>query len=186
MSYLAELNAVKNQKPDCIFHAGYYDDGAIIYAQALDQGLDGIPWIATDGVYDMPLDRYPVAARFMEKAVIGTVPVPDMQSEIYKKFADRYATLYGFTPTIYCDTTYDSVTLAAAAIKQAGVYQGTAIRDALENLAKDYHGASGVITFGQSGERQEGIYGLWEVEYSGSQYSFNITGQPVTFKITGL
>jgi branched-chain amino acid transport system substrate-binding protein len=186
LSYLAELNAIKDKNPDCIFHAGYYDDGAIIYSQALDQGLDGIPWISTDGVYDMPLDKFPVAARFMEKAVTGTVPVPDLQSEKYKKFADRYLALYGFAPTIYCDTTYDSVTLGAAAIKEASTYQGAAIREALSNLAKDFRGASGMITFGQSGDRQEGIYALWKVNYDGSQYGFSITGQPITFKISGL
>ena len=62
LSYLSELNAIKDKNPDCILHAGYYDDGAVIYEQALKAGMDNIPWIAVDGVYDMPLDRYIDAA----------------------------------------------------------------------------------------------------------------------------
>jgi branched-chain amino acid transport system substrate-binding protein len=180
-SYLTELNSIKDKKPDCVFHAGYYDDGAVIYAQAARLGLDIIPWIAVDGVYDMPLDKYTDAARFMEKAVTGTVPVPDMRSAVYSTFAERYKALYGFRPTIYCETVYDGVSLIADAGRQAGVYQGAAIRDALALKGRDYHGISGVITFNSSGERLAGIYGIWRVKMEGTQYQFEITGQPVNF-----
>jgi branched-chain amino acid transport system substrate-binding protein len=180
-SYLAELNIIKDKKPDCILHAGYYDDGAVIYEQALEAGMDNIPWIAVDGVYDMPLDKYTDAARFMEKAVTGTVPVPDSKSVIYTEFADRYRALYGFEPTIYCDAAYDGVNLIAAAIRSVRVYHGAEIKDALLKVGSGYHGASGVITFNSSGERQAGIYGIWKVAIEGTQYQFEITGQPVTF-----
>jgi len=186
LSYLAELNAIKDKNPDCILHAGYYDDGAVIYEQALKMGVDSIPWIAVDGVYDMPLDRYTDAARFMEKAVTGTVPVPDRKSQTYIDFADRYRALYGFDPTIFCDTVFDSVSLLAAALREAGVYQGSAIRDAFLLAGTGYHGASGVITFSSSGERQAGIYGIWKVEMEGTQYKFKITGQPVNFTRSGM
>ena len=186
LSYLAELNAIKDKNPDCILHAGYYDDGAVIYEQALKAGMDTISWIAVDGVYDMPLDRYIDAARFMEKAVTGTVPVPDRKSQVYMDFADRYRALYGFDPTIFCDTVFDSVSLIAAAIREAGVYQGSAIRDAFLLAGTGYHGASGVITFSSSGERQAGIYGIWKVEMEGTQYKFKVTGQPVNFTRSGM
>ena len=185
-SYLTELNVVKDKNPDCVLHVGHYDDGAVIYEQALKRGMDNIPWIAVDGVYDMPLDKYTEAAKFMEKVATGTVPLPDTESDSYKKFADRYKALYGFTPTVYCDTTYDSVNLVAAALKKAGVYQGSAIRDALNTVGRDYQGTSGTITFVGSGERQAGIYGLWKVEMQGTQYRFKIIGQPVHFMRAGL
>jgi ABC-type branched-subunit amino acid transport system substrate-binding protein len=186
LSYLSELNAIKDKNPDCILHAGYYDDGAVIYEQALKAGMDNIPWIAVDGVYDMPLDRYIDAARFMEKAVTGTVPVPDRKSQTYLDFADRYRALHGFDPTIFCDTVFDSVNIIAAAIRKAGVYQGSDIRDAFLAVGNGYHGASGVITFSESGERQAGIYGIWKVEMEGTQYRFKVTGQPVNFTRSGM
>lgn len=185
LSYLTELNTVKDKKPDCILHAGYYDDGAVVYAQALKSGLDVIPWIAVDGVYDMPLDKYIDAAKFMERAVTGTVPMPDRKSTIYSGFAERYKALYGFNPTIFCDTTFDGVNLIAAATRQAHVYRGSSIRDALLTIGTNYRGASGIITFNSSGERQAGIYGIWKVQMKDTQYQFEITGQPVNFMRAG-
>lgn len=181
LSYLAELRAIQDKNPDCVFHAGYYDDGAMIYAQALTLGMDNIPWIAVDGVYDMPLDKYADAAKFMEKAVTGTVSSPDVQYEAYTRFAERYKALYGFSPTIYCDTTYDGITLIADAIRRVPTYQGAAIRDALSSIGSNYHGISGMITFNPSGERLAGIYAIWTVELEGTQYQFKITGQPIKF-----
>jgi branched-chain amino acid transport system substrate-binding protein len=181
LSYLSELNSLKDKQPDCILHVGLYSDGAVVYEQALKSGLDNIAWIAVDGSYAMPLDKYLEAAKFMEKAVTGTVPRPDVQSTAYKSFALNYQKAYGFDPSVYCDTTYDGVNLIAAALQRANAYNGSAIRDALSVVGKDYAGASGSITFDQTGERNAGIYGIWKVEMQGTQYQYVITGPPVSF-----
>jgi ABC-type branched-subunit amino acid transport system substrate-binding protein len=181
MSYRAELNSIKDKNPDCVLHAGYYDDGAVVFEQALALGMDNIPWVAVDGVYDMPLDKYPDAAKFMEKAVTGTVPLPDLQSQAYQTFASRYKVLYGYEPTIYCDTAYDGLSLVGAAMRRSKVYSGAAFRDAMAAVGSNYEGASGTITFGGSGERMAGIYGVWKVESKSGQDSFVISGQPVNF-----
>ncbi len=181
LSYLSELNSLKDKQPDCILHVGLYSDGAVVYEQALKSGLDNIAWIAVDGSYAMPLDKYLEAAKFMEKAVTGTVPRPDIQSTVYKSFALNYQKSYGFDPSVYCDTTYDGINLIAAALQKANAYNGSAIRDALSVVGKDYAGASGSITFDQTGERNAGIYGIWKVEMPGTQYQYVITGPPVSF-----
>ena len=181
LSYHAELNDLKDKQPDCVLQAGYYGDSAVIYEQARHSGLDSIPWVTSDGVYDMPLDQYLEAAKFMEKAVTGTVPIPDLQSDVYKSYAAAYRQAYGLAPTIFCDTSYDGVKLIAAALKKANVYDGAALRDALAIVGKDYHGASGTITFDQSGERIAGNYGIWKVKTVGTQYQFVMTGQSVSF-----
>ena len=181
LSYLSELNSIKDQQPECILHAGLYSDGAVIYEQALKAGMDNIPWIAVDGSYGMPLDKYLDAAKFMEKAVTGTAPVPDSKSNIYKSFAMGYEKAYGVVPTVYCDTTYDGVYLIAAAMKKANSYNGNAIREALAVVGMGYPGVSGYITFDQSGERIAGLYGIWQVKMQGTQYEYVITGQSVNF-----
>ncbi len=181
LSYLSELNSIKEQQPECILHAGLYSDGAVVYEQALKSGMDNIPWIAVDGSYGMPLDKYLDAAKFMEKAVTGTAPVPDRNSNIYKDFANGYEKAYGFAPTVYCDTTYDGVYLIAAAIKKANSYSGNMIRDALAVVGMGFPGVSGYITFDRSGERIAGLYGIWKVKLQGTQYEYVITGQSVNF-----
>lgn len=181
LSYSSELNSIKDQQPECILHAGLYSDGAVVYEQALKSGMDNIPWIAVDGSYGMPLDKYLDAAKFMEKAVTGTAPVPDTNSNIYKSFAFGYEKAYGIAPSVYCDTTYDGVYLIAAAMKKANSYNGNAIREALAMVGTGYPGVSGFITFDRSGERIAGLYGIWKVEMQGTQYQYVITGQSVNF-----
>jgi branched-chain amino acid transport system substrate-binding protein len=181
LSYFAELNALKNSNPDCVLQAGSYSDSAVIYQQALQLGLDNIPWVSSDGVYEMPLDQNLQAAKFMQKAVTGTVPVPDLQSAAYKNFASAYKDAYGFTPTIFCDTSFDGVNLIAAALKKANSYNGSAIRDGLAAVGVDFPGTSGTITFDQSGERIAGNYGIWKVQMVGTQYQFVMTGETVSF-----
>lgn len=181
LSYFSELNAIKDEKPDCVLHVGSYEDSAVVYRQAGELGMDNIKWIAVDGVYDMPLDKYIEAAKFMEKAVTGTVPLPDLQSDVYKNFSSDYKSAYNFAPTVYCDTTYDGMNLIALAVKQANSYYGAGIRDALLTVGKDYHGASGTITFDQLGARMAGNYGVWKVAMEGTQYQFVMTGESVSF-----
>jgi len=181
LSYLSELNTIKEAGPDCVLHVGLYTDGAVVYAQALKEGMDNIPWIAVDGSYDMPLEKYLDAARFMEKAVTGTVPVPDEQSPVYKAFAYNYKNTYQFDPTVYCDTVYDGINMIAISLKKANTYNGGAIRDALLAVGNNYHGASGSITFDRSGGRVAGSYGIWKVDMQGTQYQFVRTGAAVSF-----
>jgi len=181
LSYRSELNAIKNENPDCVLCAGYYDDTAEVYKQAAELGLDNIKWIATDGSYDMPLDKYLATAKFMEKAVTGTVPMSDTQSEVYQNFSKNYQVMYNTAPTVYCDTSYDGLNLIARAIQLANTYDGGSIRDALMKAGTDFHGASGAITFDDRGSRMAGTYAVWKVEMQGTQYRFALTGQVITF-----
>jgi branched-chain amino acid transport system substrate-binding protein len=153
----------------------------VVYAQALKESMENIPWIAVDGSYDMPLEKYLEAAKFMEKAVTGTVPVPDEQSTVYKAFAYNYNNAYQIAPTVYCDTTYDAVNMIAAALQKANKYNGGAVRDALLAVGNNYPGASGFIKFDQSGERVAGSYGMWKVVMQGTQYEFVMFGATVSF-----
>ena len=181
LSYMTELNSIKDKQPDCVLHVGYYDDGAVIYRQAGELGMGDIPWMAVDGVYDMPLDRYIESAKFMEKAVTGTVPVSDFQSEVYKRFQTNYKISYQTEPTIYCDAAYDGIKLIALALKKANTYYGPSLRDAIAEVGKDFQGASGTITFDQTGSRIGGNYGTWKVQMEGTQYKFVLTGESVSF-----
>jgi ABC-type branched-subunit amino acid transport system substrate-binding protein len=159
LSYLSELNTIKEAGPDCVLHVGLYADGAVVYAQALKESMENIPWIA----------------------VTGTVPVPDEQSTVYKAFAYNYNNAYQIAPTVYCDTTYDAVNMIAAALQKANKYNGGAVRDALLAVGNNYPGASGFIKFDQSGERVAGSYGMWKVVMQGTQYEFVMFGATVSF-----
>lgn len=176
LDYLTELGIIKDKKSDVVLHVGYHDDGNIVYKQALVLGLDAIPWVVAEGVHGMPLDKFPEAAKFMNKAVTGTTVAVPEDLPAFMKFRDAYTAEYKISPTVYTDTTYDAVKLVALAIKEAGVYDGAKIRDALWKVGKKYSGASGAITFDDKGDRVAASYGIWKVELVAGKYQFKTVG----------
>ncbi len=158
--YVTELQQIKDANPDVVFACTYGDDGIIVFKQALDLGLDEIPWLGCDGNYGSLLFEDPKSAEFMEKAfVAGTRTVGT--GELYEHFTAAYEDKYGEAPEIYCDTTYDAVWAAAKAIEKAGVYDGEAIRVALTGL--ELEGVSGPIAFDEWGDRTAGAFEIWQV-----------------------
>jgi len=162
LDYLTELGTIKDAKPDCVLHVGYHDDGAVVFRQALELGLDKIQWVSAEGVYGIDFTISEAADEFMTKAVIGTALTS--VGPAYDEFCKRYKAEYGVEPGVYCDTVYDAVMMVAKAIKKAGVYDGIKIRDALREIGKNYEGVSGTITFNEKGDRISGIYQIWKVE----------------------
>lgn len=160
--YLTQLQQIKDSKPDVVFTSTYADDGIIVFKQALDLGLDEVPWLGCDGNYGSGLFKEPKSAQFMEKAFLaGTRSAGGLTKE-YDTFAKAYEDKFGEPPEVYCDTTYDAVWVVAEAIKKAGIYDGKAIRDAMETIQLD--GASGPISFNETCDRASGTFELWEVE----------------------
>jgi len=162
--YGEELAQLDSENPDVIFAVSYVEDGIRLFSQALSIGLDRIPWLACDGNYGDVMFANKECAEFMEKAVIaGTRFAGPLAGTAYDHFAAGYKADFGKDPSVYCDTSYDAVKMLAAAIEKAGVYDGTAVRDALLELGKGYEGASGKITFDEKGDRTTGIFEIWKV-----------------------
>ena len=158
--YRTELEQIKGSNPDAVLIVSYCDDGIIVFKQALEMGLDEVAWLGCDGNYGSGLFKEPKSAEFMEKAIAcGTRTVGF--GSVYEQFVSKYTEKFGEAPEIYCDTTYDAVWAAAKAIKKAGTYDGTAIRDAMAKLS--FEGASGPISFDEVGDRASGSFELWKV-----------------------
>jgi ABC-type branched-subunit amino acid transport system substrate-binding protein len=160
--YLTQLQQIKDSKPDVVFASTYADDGIIVFKQALDLGLDEVPWLGCDGNYGSGLFKEPKSAQFMEKAFLAGTRSAGGLTAAYDRFAKAYKDKFGEPPEVYCDTTYDAVWVVAEAIKKAGTYDGKAIRDAMETIQLD--GASGPISFNETCDRASGTFELWEVK----------------------
>jgi branched-chain amino acid transport system substrate-binding protein len=158
--YRTELQQIKDSDPDVVFACTYCDDGIIVFKQALDLGLDDIAWLGCDGNYGSGLFAEPGSAEFMEKAFVAGTRTVGAGSK-YDEFSAAYELAYGEAPQVYCDTMYDAVWAAANAINAAGVYDGEAIRVALTGL--EFEGATGPISFNESGDRTSGLFELWKV-----------------------
>ena len=167
--YLTELGQIKGWGPDVVLLVSYCDDGIIVLKQASELGMgieNGVVWLGCDGNYGSGLFKDPACAEFMVNSLAAGTrsvgPSPEEYSP-YKHFIDAYTDKYGEAPEIYCDHMYDCVKLIAAAIEKAGVYDNVAIRDALSEVGHDYQGATGVLTWDESGNRVSGTFEVWKV-----------------------
>lgn len=172
LDYRTELGTIKDKKPDCILHIGGSYDSAVMYTQALGMGLDTIQWVAGQDIHSESMFETPEAAEFMKRAVIGVQFIPPEGSLAYNEFTANYKKAFNTDPGPYCDSIYDAVSLVALAIEEAGVYEGAEVRDALCRVGRDYPGASGPITFDETGDRYWAPYEEWELEYEDGIHKF--------------
>ena len=171
LDYLTELQSLKDKNLDAILHVGYHDDGQIVYKQALQLGLDNIPWFAVEGVYAEAMFEMAEAAEFMEKAVTGTRLTAPEGLTANEDFNAAYLIEFGTAVGVYCDTVYDATKMALLAIEKVG-YDGTKIKVAIREVGTNYAGASGTITFDELGDRTSGDLEGWKVVKEAGEYKF--------------
>ncbi len=172
MDFRTELSQIKDSGADCVIYVGWYEDGQVMFRQALEMGLDNIQWIAAEGVYGEPMFDVAEAAEFMSKAVIGTRPIAPTGLITYELFVESFKKEYGEAPTMYQDTAYDATMLAALAIAYAGEYDGAKIKNALEYVSQYYIGATGHKMFDKNGDQITQFYEIWKVEKVDGEYKF--------------
>jgi ABC-type branched-subunit amino acid transport system substrate-binding protein len=172
LDYLTELQTIKDKGPDCVIHVGYGDDADVVYKQALQLGLTGAKWIASEGVYADKTLSVPEAAQFMASSVIGTRPTAPEGLAANATFTAAFKAAWNSDPGSYSDTAYDAANLAMAAMKVVGSSDTTKIAAEVLTLAKSYAGASGSITLASNGDRVSGDYEVWNVVKTGSTYAY--------------
>lgn len=90
----------------------------------------------------------------------------------FDEFAAAYEARFGMPPGVYADTVYDATKLMALAIEQAGYEDATAISAALIDIAQNYPGVSGMITFDENGDRVSADFEVWKVVEEDGIYSY--------------
>ncbi|MBO6933759.1 MAG: ABC transporter substrate-binding protein [Deltaproteobacteria bacterium] len=193
-NYDTEVQAVATANPDCIALVAFPDDGGEILRAWNSLGSPpDVTWIGSDGLKD---PGFPTAAgdpSFVE-GVIGTAPIVEPDTRSANAFAASYEVTYGERPGIFGGNQYDAMILLALAIQKAGTTDGTAVRDALYQVANrdageptmisgqiaqalgaleepegdiDYEGASGSVDLDPSGDVTSD-YEIWS--YTGGMF----------------
>jgi len=89
------------------------------------------------------------------EAVLGTINtqmyVPEGKTEDDKAFIKAFQAKYNVTPNYYAALAYDSLMVAADAIKRAGSLDPVKIREELAKT-KDFQGIGGELTFDPTGD----------------------------------
>jgi branched-chain amino acid transport system substrate-binding protein len=176
LDFTTELQMVKDLKPDGVLYVGYYEDGKIMFRQALEMGLDNILWVCAEGVYGDPMFEDPAAAEFMARACIGTRPSAPVGLESYEIFKSKFRAKFGEDPSMYADTAYDATMMAILAIAKAGDYNGTKIREALKDISQTFMGATGYKVFDENGDQLYQVYEIWDVVKVDGKYEFEAIG----------
>jgi branched-chain amino acid transport system substrate-binding protein len=183
-SYRGELARAAEGEPEALVMIAYPGDGIPMIRQALEEGFfEG--FVFTDG---MKAAEVAAAAGDALDGAFGTVPAGDPEAEAAQLFRDMYEERYGeLPPQPFIDTAYDAAMMMALAIEKADSTEGTAIRDALHEVANppgetilpgefakakellaagqeiDYEGAAGSQNFDEAGD-VPGTYSHWAIE----------------------
>lgn len=147
VDFRAQLTQIKGENPDVLLIPCYYEDVALIAAQAKEIGitaklLGGDGW---DGVLDK-LDASnvdAVAGCYFCSQYSAESDDPDLQA-----FLEEYRETYDSEPSMFSVLGYDAMNMMAAAIDKAGSTDPDAIIEALKSI--EYKGLTGTTTFDSS------------------------------------
>ncbi|MBD2256564.1 ABC transporter substrate-binding protein [Pseudanabaena sp. FACHB-2040] len=184
-SYRGELQQLARGGAEALVLIGYPENGITILKQSLEENFFD-RFVFTDGM-KAPEVISAIGADFLNGSV-GTAPQALTESDAYQSFVKSYEAQYGeIPPKPYIDTAYDAVMLIALAMEKAGTTDGTAVRDALREVANapgtevrpgewakaveaikngetvDYVGASGSLDFDDNGD-VPGTFAEWAIE----------------------
>jgi branched-chain amino acid transport system substrate-binding protein len=157
--FTATLTSVKNAHPDVTYFTGYYPEGGLVAKQFKDLGVSG-KFMAGDANNDPTFIKEAGAAS--EGDLITSTPLPQDLTTA-RSFIGRYKKRFNVDPGPYSAFEYDCVNIAIAAIKRAGTTDRQAVIKAIA-ATKDFHGASGTISFDRKGDRTTIIYTMYVIK----------------------
>ncbi|MGF1521386.1 MAG: ABC transporter substrate-binding protein [Leptolyngbyaceae cyanobacterium] len=168
-SYRGELQQLAGTDAEALLLIGYPENGITILKQSLEEGFFD-RFVFTDGM-KAPEVIDAIGADILEGA-FGTAAQAATESDAYAIFTDAYEAAYGeVPPKPYIDTSYDAMMILALALEKAGDTDGTAVRDAMREVAN----APGVeIKPGEWAKAVEAIANGEDIDYVGASGSIDL------------
>jgi len=148
--FTAQLQTIKNKKPDVIFAPGEIGESAILIKQARQLKIN-VPFLGGD-TWEAP-EFIQIGGKDVEGIAFSThytaeAPVTEMSP----KFVDAFKAEYqGQEANAFAALGFDTYILALDAVTKAGKYEAKAIQEVLAKT-KDFKGATGNITFDANGD----------------------------------
>jgi branched-chain amino acid transport system substrate-binding protein len=149
--------------PDIIWLFAYAPEAGQIVKQLREQ-KSSIPVIGSD---NLSAGEFTNVGPENVEGVKFVLPV-EGEGKAYDEFRERFKNKYGESPSINSIKSYDTVKLAAEAIKKAGYDAGKISRYLKEE--QDFTGASGRITFDEHGDINNPAYQV--MIYRNGKYQF--------------
>lgn len=146
--FTAILTKFQALKPDLLYLASMYNDGALICKQRQRLGWNDVTVMGAGSLYS------PKFLELGDDAVEGVftscVFFPEEERPEVQTFVRGFREHYQQTPNVFAAVAYDAMNLLAYTIEQAGTDR-QAIRDTLAQV-QDFPGVTGKITFSEAGD----------------------------------
>lgn len=181
-SYEAELSQVISANPDVIYMSVGIESGTTILREADSLGYEGSWMLSADLVGQDTIDQ--AGPEIVEEKVFAEGAESDPELPEFQRFADLYQAEFGVEPKVFSPNAYDAAVLFGLAMMAADECTGAGINDVFRDVAGppgtvvgsfeegaeailngdeiDYNGASGVLTFDESGT-PPGSFAIFQV-----------------------
>lgn len=154
-----EIAALQQANPDAIFYAGYEVECPYLRADLRDAGLDGIPFLASDGCFlSETIDASDDAAEGMY--VIGFAPQP--QAVAGTEWIKAYQQVEYRNPDTYSVNGYTAMEVLAEGAKKANSLEGPKVADAIRQLS--FESLIGAINYDNQGDLEQQRLFIFQVQ----------------------
>lgn len=146
--FKTQLTKIKGIRPEIVYLVGYPKEISLILKQSAELRTN-FKIVGTVTFEDPNIVKL---AGNAANGVIYPYPVEsDKSDKTVSEFLSSYNIKYSKKPGITCDVGYDAVNMLSTAIKLSNSTKGKDIQKGLTML-KDFHGASGIMTFDKNGD----------------------------------
>ena len=145
--FSAQLNKIKNAKPDGVFLWGLYVEGAQILTQAKQLGLT-MPFMASSGVLQGAFLK--LAGKAAEGLYIVTYFSMDNPAKRVQDFIKEFKKRFNYQPNPVAALAYDGTNLLVNAIKKVGLDRGKIMKEL--RSVKGYIGVGGLMQTDKDGQ----------------------------------
>lgn len=142
VDFRAQLTALRAAKPDAVFLPGYYGEVGLIAKQARRLGIKQ-PMLGGDGWDGTSL--FAIAGHDLDGCYISNHFSAEDRSPVVQNFLKTFKVRYNEVPDTMAALGYDSLKVAADAMRRAGSTDAAKLRDAIA-ATKDFPGVTGAIT----------------------------------------
>ena len=165
--FRAQLTKILPTNPDVLVIPDYYEQVALITAQAREIGLKST-FIGPDGWDGVSKTLDPSAYGVIENSYFTNHYSLDDQSEKVQNFVKAYRETYKEDPSSFAALSYDAAYMMKAAIEKAGTTEKQAVVDALKGI--EYDGVTGHLTFD---EKNNPIKAVTVLKIVNGKYTFD-------------
>ncbi len=141
------IEKAKKFNPDVVFIPGYVRDAALIIKQARKKGMDAT-FLGGDG---WSILMYGYAGSELHGNYYSSHWHMNFPAKKSRRFVKEFKKRYGEIKTFGIPLAYDAVMVLADAVRRAGSFDTTLIRDSIAKT-KNFEGVTGKISFDQNGD----------------------------------